>query len=450
MQATRRVITPLYLSIKPNRNKYAAELEASLAWSPEDARTKQNEKLAETLKWCLTEIPFYKDRVNLAPESITAETAEETLKMFPVLTATMVKAHFNELQCNPRPKSAFINRSGGTTGQPTVFYLDGESEDWVRGTKRYHLKGAGHHEGEPKWVIWGSPAEYQRRKRTKKARLAGWIVNSTWIKGFSLSTEDLDRILDRMQKESPNLVLAYTDIVDRLAERAEERNLAMHQNVKIMVTAGNLYTYMRERVERVFGKNLFNCYGSREFGDLALSCHQSDGLHIVGLSHYLEIADEAGNRLPDGETGDILVTSLVNRTMPLVRYAIKDRGSMTQKVCSCGNPWPRLEQVEGRSQDLFFAPDGRTISPNAMVHFCWTYGMEYDTRVQIVQKEFDKLEVHLLNNGKQWLTNEEFEAKMRWELETLFRVPLSIDIVWKDKMTYAPSGKYRMIRREME
>jgi phenylacetate-coenzyme A ligase PaaK-like adenylate-forming protein len=134
----------------------------------------------------------------------------------------------------------------------------------------------------------------------------------------------------------------------------------------------------------------------------------------------------------------------------LVRYAIKDYGSMTREACGCDNPWHRILSLEGRKQDLFYAPDGRKISPNAMVHFCWAYGMEYGTQVQMVQRDVDHLEVHLLKIEKEKPRDEAFEATMRWELETLFRVPLTIDICWKKEMAYTPTGKYRMIQRQIE
>lgn len=447
MQIRRRIFIPLFQSYRRNRNKYMRQMQNSLEWSADQAMAAHREKLANTLRYCLKEIPFYKERVNIQPHTITAENAEESLLAFPVLTSTMVKEHFDELQYSPRTASAFLNRSGGTTGNPTIFYLDQESEDWVRGTKRFHVRMTGIEDGEERWVIWGSPEEYQRKTRTTKARIASWLSNFERINGFSLSEEDLDDLLDRMANRAPSFILAYVDILDRLAARAEETNREMPKTISMMVTAGTLYAPIRDRIERVFGPALYDCYGSREFGDLALSCDEKEGLHIVGLSHYIEVADEAGNRLPDGESGEFLVTSMVNRTMPLVRYAIKDHGSMTREDCECGNPWHRILTLDGRKQDLFYAPDGRKISPNAMVHFCWAYGMEYATQVQMVQRDEDHIEVHLKKTRIEKPRDEAFEARMRWELETLFRVSLTIDICWKDEMAFTPTGKYRMIRR---
>jgi len=450
MQIVRRAIIPLTQSYRRNRNRYASLLAESHKWTPEQAKREQQVRLAETLQHCLREVPFYRDRIEVDPESIRPETAEETLHLFPMLTSTMVKEHFDDLQVRPRPQGAFLNRSGGTTGQPTVFYLDQDSEDWVRGAKRYHSRLTGHQTGDSLWVIWGSPEEYRLKKRSRKARMMAKVNHVRRIRGFSLSTQDLDHLLDEIEQKAPTRISTYADILDRLAARAEETNRIMPKTMRMMVTAGTLYVPMRQRIERVFGSKLFNCYGSREFGDLAMSCMEKQGLHTVGLSHYLEVTDDAGNRLPQGQTGQILVTSLVNKTMPLIRYAIKDQGSMTHELCACGNPWSRIESLEGRSQDIFYAPDGRKISPNAMVHFCWAYGTAYNTRVQMVQKDLDHLEVHLLKNGQPMERNEDVEAEMRWELENLFRVPLTIDIIWKEQLLISPTGKFRMIRREID
>lgn len=291
--------------------------------------------------------------MDLTPAEIRPDNAEEALLHFPILTSEMVKTHFEALQMQPRPKGAFLNRSGGTTGVPTCFYLDQGSEDWVRGIKRAHQEAMNYQLGEKKWVIWGSVDERQGKRVLRKIKLICELVNIKRIQGFSLSNEELDEILAGMQKERPKLLLAYVDILYRLAERAEETGHDMPKDMKMKVTAGTLYPTMRRRIERVFGPSLFNCYGSREFGDMALSCREKQGLHIQGLAFYVEAIDEYDQRLEAEEMGELLITSMVNRTMPLIRYRIGDRGSLSKATCSCGNPWPRIEQIEGRSQDLF-------------------------------------------------------------------------------------------------
>ena len=451
MQIIRKAVIPLYLNYNGNRRSWHVKrILESWTWSAEQAKEAQRVRLAETLKHALEQIPFYQDQVDLTASDIRPDNAEEALLHFPILTPEMVKTYFEELQIQPRPKGAFLNRSGGTTGVPTCFYLDQASEDWVRGIKRTHQEAMEYRLGEKKWVIWGSMNERQRKQAAAKTRLIRGIVNIKRIQGFSLSNEELDEILAGMQKEKPKLLLAYVDILYRLAERAEETGLDMPKDMKMKVTAGTLYPTMRRRIERVFGPSLFNCYGSREFGDMALSCKEKQGLHIQGLVFYVEAIDENNQRVEMNETGELLITTMVNQTMPLIRYRIGDRGSLSNSQCSCGNPWSRIEQIEGRSQDLFYAKNGRKISPNALVHFCWVYGMEYQTRVQIIQRDYGRIEVHLLDMGKPHEIHTNFEKETKREMENIFQEPLRIDIMWKKELAYAPSGKFRMIQRRMD
>jgi phenylacetate-CoA ligase len=116
---------------------------------------------------------------------------------------------------------------------------------------------------------------------------------------------------------------------------------------------------MRAQLERTFGCEVFNRYGSREIGDMAGECGHEPGLHVLPWCCHIEVLDDDNRPAPPGVDGDLVVTGLTNRAMPLLRYRIGDRGVLAPPgTCTCGRPGPRLAAVTGRTVDTFVTTSG--------------------------------------------------------------------------------------------
>ncbi|MPM38242.1 hypothetical protein SDC9_84871 [bioreactor metagenome] len=103
-------------------------------------------------------------------------------------------------------------------------------------------------------------------------------------------------------------------------------------------------------IERVWDCTVYTHYGMTETGfGLAVDCRCRDGMHMRDDEFMVEIIDsETLLPLPDGDTGEIVLTSLRNRAMPLIRYRTGDIGRLIAVPCACGGSLPRLGRVEGR------------------------------------------------------------------------------------------------------
>ena len=116
----------------------------------------------------------------------------------------------------------------------------------------------------------------------------------------------------------------------------------------------------REFLEETFGGKVFNRYGCREISLLASECERHTGMHVNSDAVIVEIEPVAG--MPEN-VGRVLVTDLLNRSMPLIRYEIGDFASWVDgPACPCGRSLPRIAQIEGRSTDFLRLPDGTLIS----------------------------------------------------------------------------------------
>lgn len=128
---------------------------------------------------------------------------------------------------------------------------------------------------------------------------------------------------------------------------------------KFLVGAEPIPTPMRDKIEKTWNSDVFMGYGINELGLLmAGECEYKNGMHLSETSFFTEVIDpETGDQLEDGETGEIIYTSLDRYGMPLIRYSSHDLGRVIPEICKCGLPLKRLE-IKGRTDDLLLIGTG--------------------------------------------------------------------------------------------
>jgi len=166
---------------------------------------------------------------------------------------------------------------------------------------------------------------------------------------------------------------------------------APHVRTHRIFTSGEILAGgARQAIKAAYGGELFDIYGTSETKEIAWEC--ADGSrHINADVVHVEILDERGAVVPIGTEGEIVVTLLMNRAMPLVRYRTGDRGALVGERCSCGRGAPLLGVVSGREADTLELPDGTTRSPYRL-----TMALERIpglAQYQILQTERDLLRV---------------------------------------------------------
>ncbi len=112
---------------------------------------------------------------------------------------------------------------------------------------------------------------------------------------------------------------------------------------------------MRKEIEKLYDIKAYNCYGLSEMcgPGVAFECQEQDGLHIWEDYFYFEIINpETGQVLPDGEEGELVLTTLTREAMPLIRYRTRDLTRVITEPCKCGRTHRRLARIKGRSDDM--------------------------------------------------------------------------------------------------
>jgi phenylacetate-coenzyme A ligase PaaK-like adenylate-forming protein len=154
----------------------------------------------------------------------------------------------------------------------------------------------------------------------------------------------------------PQALIAYPSSAAVLADEQIAGRLRIAP--RIVCTTSEVRTEdMEARIVAAWRCQPFNCYASTETGILAVDCSEHRGLHLLTDQTLVEIVDEQDQPVADGVQGHhALVTSLVNRTLPILRYRLDDLLTVSPEPCPCGRPFPLLVALDGRSDDLLSLP----------------------------------------------------------------------------------------------
>lgn len=180
----------------------------------------------------------------------------------------------------------------------------------------------------------------------------GNAVRSRFVPTLRLdATEDADRLVAKLNEFQPQSLVGYPSIIRVLAARQREGTLRIAPEV-VMCSSERLTTVTRTFIEEAFATRVFNVYGATETATIASEC-QYHTMHLFEDLVHVEVIDDEGNALPDGQIGRVIVTPLFYKTLPLLRYDIGDKIAIGVTQCRCGRPYRAILNLLGRDDDTF-------------------------------------------------------------------------------------------------
>ena len=195
---------------------------------------------------------------------------------------------------------------------------------------------------------------------------------------------------------------------------------------------------MRRTIERGFKTGLFVGYGAHECGEIAADCGRVEGLHVCGGSVLVELLRD-GQPVAVGEIGEVVVTSLHSYAMPFLRYRLADLARRGPDTCPCGAPFATLLEVQGRTAEMFYLPDGRQLHPYVLL-VALVDDSPWLRQYQLVQERPDLIRVRVA--GLDLATAEERE-QLRLRLIEASGGGVRIDLEGVDEIRPEPNGKFK-------
>ena len=249
----------------------------------------------------------------------------------------------------PEEQVVRIHSSSGTTGTPVIIpYTAKDVDDWAIMFKRcYELAGitaSDRIQITPGYGLWTAGIGFQNGAE----KLGAMVI--------PMGPGNTDKQIQMMIDMKTTVITATSSYALLLAEEIQKRGLRDKICLKKGVIGSERWGQkIRERIANELGIELYDIYGLTEiYGPgIGISCKYDNGMHIWDDYVYLEIIDPVtGKNVPDGEFGEIVLTTLVKEGAPLIRYRTHDISRILTGECSCGQKYPRIDIISGRSDDM--------------------------------------------------------------------------------------------------
>ena len=306
--------------------------------------------------------------LGLEPAAFADEAA---LRSLPVLDkARLHAAEAGGLLSQPIAR-LFPVTTSGSTGQPLRVYRSVHDQAEVSALWSRVLKAYGHGLFD-RQVNINTGRAVARSGPVALLRRFGILPEIRHVSSFESVNDQIDILL----KHQPHTFSAYAISLETIAEALVERGITDVRPKLVFSAAMSLSERGRTLATEAFGTEPLDVYVAAELGTIAWECPAERGsLHLNDDMQIVEILDQRGDPVPDGEIGEVVVTQLCCLAQPLLRYRLGDLAARIPGACSCGRGLARLSPVQGRTRHVIHTPDGRIL-----------YGMMVSTIVKPFQE----------------------------------------------------------------
>lgn len=447
----RHALATVVERVRDDRHIALADLRSWQFRTRYDNDHEQWRRLEVLLRHCESRTRYYAETFREAGVTPTTHVTPEQFKRLPLLTKDIIRSRFEDLQSTDLANRKWrVNTSGGSTGEPTRHVQDASYDEYVAAIKALFDEWTGYRVGDAQVRLWGSERDLMVGRDRLRHRVGRWVRNERWLNAFRMSPDRMREYVEAIRRVRPRQILAYVDAAVELGKFLEAHGLEVPPPGAIMTSAGTLHPHMREVIERCFRAPVFNRYGSREVGDVACECERHNGLHVCSPTHHVEILKSDGTPTDAGEVGEVVITSLTNFAMPLVRYRIGDLAAWSAAQCECGRGWPILSEVTGRVTELLFTANGSTVSPLTLVHMIGVTSNPggWIRQFQVVQQRDRSLLVRLVAVVPPDQIRARYETQLgqiEAAIQRAFGGGASVSFEFPSEIQPSPSGKYAYV-----
>jgi phenylacetate-CoA ligase len=355
-------------------DRLAAELVARNAWSRERLVEFQKRKLRKALQHAVAACPYYRDLIG---EQVTRNAP---LADLPTTTKAMLMQNFDCIVTDPRLTRALVERhldsydvnepllgefrvaaTGGSTGERGVFVYDRKGWESATANLVRFLRLIGVFPTTRSVGVGASSPIHLTNRFYAELRAGRADAPRLSV------TMPIEEVVVALNGYQPEVLSTYPSFLRLLAE--EQRAGRLHIAPRLIRSVAETLTpEVRAMAHEVWHIPLINGYACTEIGVMGQECEEAEGIHLAEDLFVLEVVDDAGRPVPAGVQGaKVLVTSLANDVLPIIRYELSDIVTMAEGPCRCGSPFARIADIQGRREEFLQVPSeaGESIAVHA-------------------------------------------------------------------------------------
>lgn len=338
-------------------------------------------------------VPYYRETYDACGVDIDRIGDEQAWLQLPTVTKRDVVRHGARLVSRVADRSAVWAATSGSSGMPMKILLDGAVNAAAFALFWRAWSSGGHwHIGQKQAVMKGPTCAgvYSRN----------WKLRALEIVSARLTSDTAGSVREALARFAPRFLRGYPSSLYLFCRLLREQGLRL-QLPMVVTGSETLHDFQRAEIEDFLGARVFNHWTHWERAGSILECELGQ-LHAQEDYGHHEILDPRGQPVGPGVAGEITVTSLHNRSMPLIRYRTGDIGSWSVETCRCGQSFPGIARIEGRENDYLHRSDGMMVSSAGVTSLMkYWQGIRY---AQVVQDKPGEVEVRVVPAGDTALT----------------------------------------------
>lgn len=401
-------------------------------WTPERRRAWQQERLERLLDHAVKNVPWYRQTLGPHASRFGEMIDRLDLSELPVLTKETVRTQFAALQAeNAESYRLSTTETSGSTGTPTTFLVDGESNVNQFASVWRVLNWAGYSFGQRYADMTG----YLPRNDGLAAY--DWRTNCLHLSSFNFKKEHMPEYVRRLNSFRPSLVKGYPSALYLFCRWLSELGVQYRPRA-VLTCAESLLDHQRELFREVLGCPVYDFYNQNERGALISTCE-------LGTYHiHEEYALTELVPLPGTSQRSIVATNFHNFVMPLIRYQTDDLADLPgaappgDPACACGRSYRTVNRIIGRIEDVVVTPDGRHVG-RLDAAFKYSPGIRMS---QVVQDRTEEIRVRLVRASSFATSDVEI---LEHELRARLGPSIGISYEYVDEILPGKNGKVKFM-----
>lgn len=424
--------------IKNNLHKiYSKKVQNFYNMGSEEILEYRNKRFKEILEHSLKYVPYYNQPIYHEFYNSFDNTHYDHLNKLPILRKQDVKDFNSKFWSSQKYKIRTIHTTSGTSGKTITMNTFLEEKLFQLSTLSTWYKKIGVESG---WKIYLSGFMTPSKNSADKF----WIDKldkSIYLSIYDINKKNISLYEKIFKRYNPKLIYGYPSTVFEfskvIAESMNIERVLKYSNLKVITTSEVLHPDWADFISNYIG-DIYNLYGSQEGAHFATTFENGQ---IYNHPYYgiIETVDDNNNNI-ESSLGNVIVTGLNKKSMPLIRYDIGDTATIEKKE----DGWDKIHEIGGRSEDLIKKKDGSRIS---LLNFHASKNINEINLSQIIQHNYDSFLVNIsyienTNNTLKYQVNEKFAAEMKNRLGNN-----NLDIRFKeiDEFTKGPNGKFKSV-----
>ena len=402
-------------------------------WPPETLLAAQFRQLEGLLAHAVETVPYYRKRLGTAAKFHPGRLTLETWRRLPILRRQDIQEAGPELTSRKLPKGHEPTRdvsTSGSTGSPITVKNTRITRLFIRVSNlRYHLW----HERD----FSAKVASIRALDKAAAGKAGSWAeAHPSGPIFFYEVTKPVSEQLAWLQRQNPNYLLTFPSNLAALLKLSQEKGVTLPDLREVITLSEVLDPAVRDACKQIWGAPITDSYSAQEFGLIALQCPDHLHYHVQSELAMIEVLGPGDEPCGPGETGRMVITSLVNFATPLIRYEIGDYAEAGEP-CSCGRGLPVLNRILGRVRNMATLPSGEQFWPRFYSDDLATIAPV--RQAQLVQRSVHEIEVRLVVGRD--LTGDEEERLRKVILEYLGH-PFTLRFTYVDEIPRSASGKF--------